>query len=255
MPSLHLRDVTVEFPIYQGSSRSLKKTLLAASTQTNFAKDAFDRVIVRALSEIDLDINAGDRVALIGANGSGKTTLLKVLAGIYEPTLGQVQTQGRVSALLNNSVGMNMEATGRENIILRGMYLDIHPRVMRAHVDSIGDFTELGAYLDMPVRTYSAGMMIRLALGIATCLRPEILLMDEWLAATDAHFMAKAHRRLEDFVSESSILVLASHSLSLLRQWCNRGIFLQRGRIRMAGSIDQAIAAYEAAIANEAAAP
>lgn len=245
MAFLRLHDVSVEFPIYQGSSRSLKKALLATSTQGNLARDAFDRINVRALSALTFDVENGDRLALVGLNGAGKTTLLKVLAGIYEPTHGRLLASGKVSAILDASVGLNPDATGRENIILRGMYMDIHPREMRAHAEEVAEFTELGHYLDMPVRTYSAGMMIRLAFAISTCVPPEILVMDEWLAAGDAHFLAKAQQRMETFVRGSSILVLASHSMELLEQWCNRGIFLDQGRVVAMGDIEDVIAAYK----------
>jgi ABC-2 type transport system ATP-binding protein/lipopolysaccharide transport system ATP-binding protein len=248
---LRLRHLSVEFPIYQGSSRSLKKSLLASSTQGNLARDAFDRINVRALSDLVLDIEDGDRLALIGPNGAGKTTLLKVLAGIYEPSQGRLFTSGRVSALLDPSVGLNPEATGWENITLRGMYMGIHPRAMREHAQEIADFTELGHYLDMPVRTYSAGMMIRLAFAISTCIPPEILVMDEWLAAGDAHFLAKAQRRMEEFVRGSSILVLASHSLPLLEQWCNRGILLQQGKVMATGTVKEAMAVYHDTLAQD----
>ena len=125
------------------------------------------------------------------------------------------------------------------------MYMDIHPREMRRRVDEVAAFTELGDYLDMPVRTYSSGMMIRLAFGVSTCIPPEILVMDEWLAAGDANFLAKAQKRMEEFVRDANILVLASHSLPLLKDWCNRGILLQHGKIEMVGTIEDAISAYQ----------
>jgi ABC-2 type transport system ATP-binding protein/lipopolysaccharide transport system ATP-binding protein len=244
MAFIRLRNLSVEFPIYQGSSQSLKKMLVAATTQGNLARDAMDRINVRALNDLTLDIEDGDRLGLIGPNGAGKTTLLRVLAGIYHPTRGEVYSSGKVSALLDISVGLNPEATGRENIILRGMYMNIHPREMRARVDEIADFTELGPYLDMPTRTYSAGMMVRLGFAVSTCVPPEILLMDEWLSAGDASFLDKAQRRMEKFVGSSSILVLASHSMELLRKWCNRGIMLRHGRIVAQGHINDVITAY-----------
>lgn len=244
MAYLSLRNLSLEFPIYQGSSRSLKKALLATSTHGNLARDALDRVTVRALNDITLDIKNGDRVGLVGPNGAGKTTLLKVLAGIYEPTQGQILASGRISALLDATVGLNPDATGRENIILRGMYMGVHPRAMRAHAEEVAEFTELGHYLDMPVRTYSAGMMIRLAFAISTCIPPEILLMDEWLAAGDVHFLHKAKRRMEEFIRGSSILVLASHSMPLLEQWCNRAVLLHEGRSILVGGVKEVIAAY-----------
>lgn len=237
----------MDFPLYQGGSRSLKKAILASSTKGNIAKDAFDRVTVRALSNLDLSIERGDRVALLGANGAGKTTLLRVLAGIFEPSQGHVMIDGRVSALLDVSLGLNPDATGRENILLRGMYMGMHPREMRHRAEEIIEFTELEEYIDMPIRTYSSGMMVRLAFAISTCTPPEILVMDEWLSAGDAHFLDKAKKRMADFVNRSSILVLASHAMDLLREWCNRGIYLEHGHIAVAGPINDVIAAYEAA--------
>jgi homopolymeric O-antigen transport system ATP-binding protein len=252
MAFLRLRNLSVEFTMYQGSSRSLKKMLVAATTQGNLARDATDRINVCALDNVTLDIEDGDRVGLIGANGAGKTTLLRVLAGIYSPTRGEIYSSGKISALLDVALGLNPEATGRENIILRGMYMSIHPREMRARVDEIAEFTELGPYLDMPTRTYSSGMMVRLAFAVSTCIPPEILLMDEWLSAGDARFLDKAQRRMEQFVGGSSILVLASHSTDLLRTWCNRGVLLQHGRIAAQGNVNDVVAAYAAAVARHA---
>jgi len=247
MPSVRLRHVSVEFPIYQAGSRSLKKILISGTTKGNLARDAFDRVNVRALSDITFDIENGERVGIIGPNGAGKTTLLKVLAGIYKPTQGRVHIAGRTMALINASVGLNPDATGRENIILRGMYMGIHPHAMREHINSIGEFTELGNYLDMPVRTYSAGMTVRLAFAVSTCIRSEILVLDEWLAAGDAQFLAKAQKRMGDFVTGASIVVLASHSLDLVRQWCRRAVYLRQGVAQAIGPVEEVIARYEAA--------
>lgn len=245
MALLRLRDISVEFPIYSGGSRSLRKTLFKVGAQRNLGRDARDRITIKALDGVDLDIRDGDRLALIGANGAGKSTLLKVLAGIYEPTGGHVLAQGRVSALLTASVGLNPDATGRENIVSRGMYMDVHPREMRARANEIAEFTDLGYHIDTPVRTYSAGMMVRLCFAVATAVRSEILLMDEWLAAGDAAFLEKARRRMEDYIAGTSIVVLASHSMPLLREWCNRAILLDQGRIAAAGSVEEIAALYE----------
>lgn len=249
MAFIRLQDVSVEFPVYSGSSRSLRKTLLRGTIQGNLGKDQHDRIAVCALSDLNLDIGHGERLALIGANGAGKSTLLKVLAGIYRPTRGRMASSGRVSALLTSSVGLSPDATGRENIVIRGMYMDIHPREVRSKIDEIVDFTELGHYIDMPVRTYSAGMVIRLCFAVATAFPPEILLMDEWLAAGDASFLAKARQRMETFVAGSSIVVLASHLLPLLREWCNRAVLLQHGRIVADGLVDDVAKRYLGSIA------
>jgi ABC-type polysaccharide/polyol phosphate transport system ATPase subunit len=235
---IRLRDVSVEFPVYSGGSRSLRRLLLQSTLQGNLGKDKHDRISVHALSGIDLDIGHGERLALIGANGAGKSTLLKVLAGIYQPTRGRVQSVGRVSALLTSSVGVSPDATGRENIVMRAMYMDVRPREVRTRIDEIVEFTELGHYIDMPVRTYSAGMIIRLCFAVATAFPPEILLMDEWLSAGDASFLAKARQRMETFVARSSLVVLASHALPLLQEWCTRAVLLEHGRIVADGAVD-----------------
>lgn len=242
MATISLRNVSVEFPIYQAGARSLKKVLIAGSTRGNLARDARDRVMVRALHDISLDIENGERIGLIGPNGAGKTTLLKVLAGIYRPTHGRVHIAGHTTALINSSVGLNPEATGRENIVLRGLYMDVHPREMYERIDEVAEFTELGSYLDMPVRTYSAGMMVRLAFAVSTCIRPEILILDEWMTAGDAHFLDKAQRRMEEFVTQSSILILASHSFEMVTQWCRRAVFLKDGMIEAIGPVEDVVA-------------
>jgi ABC-2 type transport system ATP-binding protein len=247
MASIALRDVSVDFPIYQGSSRSLKKSLLRAGTGGGIARDAANRVCVQALKNITLDIRHGDRIGLIGANGAGKTTLLRVLAGVYEPTTGDISSDGHISPLFDVGLGLNPDATGYDNIYLRGLYMGLPPKVIRAHIAEIAAFSELGDYLSMPVRTYSAGMTLRLAFGAATCVDPEILLMDEWLLAGDAQFLDKARQRLEAFVSRSSILVLASHSEPILREWCNKAIFLNRGNVEAFGDIDMVFDAYHRA--------
>ena len=251
MASINLLNVSVEFPIYQAGARSLKKLLIAGSTRGNLARDAHDRVMVRALNDISLSIENGERVGLIGANGAGKTTLLKVLAGIYKPTFGRVHITGRTTALISSSVGLNHDATGRENIVLRGLYMDIPPRQMRERIDDVIEFTELGTYIDMPVRTYSAGMMVRLAFAVSTCIRPEILILDEWLTAGDAHFLEKAQRRMQEFVTQSSILLLASHQFELVGQWCTRAIYLKDGAIEAMGPVDEVIARCKEQLSNQ----
>jgi len=245
MSSIRLRQVEVDFPLYHNSARSLKKSVLAFSTKGNLARDALNRVMVRALGDVNLTLERGDRIGLVGANGAGKTTLLRVLAGIFEPTSGRVDIDGRVTAILDATVGLDPDSTGRENILLRGMYMNIHPKEMRSYVDEIIAFADLGSHIDMPARTYSSGMMVQLAFAISTCVPPEILLMDEWLAAGDARFLANAKKRMADFVSRSSILVFASHSMTLLREWCQTGILLERGEIVGAGPIAEVIAEYE----------
>jgi ABC-type polysaccharide/polyol phosphate transport system ATPase subunit len=244
---LTLQNVNVTFPIYHGGSRSLKKSLLFKGSGGQLASDANQRIVVEALRDITIKISAGDRIALLGSNGAGKTTLLRVMAGIYEPVSGRIVSVGRISPMFDIGLGIDTDISGYENIRLRGLVLGLNASVIEERMDDIVAFTELGDYLDLPVRTYSSGMMTRLTFAVATCFAPEILLMDEWIMAGDAHFIAKAQDRVESFVEKASILVLASHSMSICRKFCNRGIWMQRGQVVADGPIEEVIDAYTAA--------
>lgn len=241
---LELQGVCVDFPIYSVASRSLKKTLLRRSVGGNIARDLGNRLCVRALEDVSLKFEQGDRVGLIGHNGAGKTTLLRVLAGVYEPTGGRIWRAGRTASLLNISLGIDPEATGYENIMVRGLFLGLTPAQVRERMADIEAFTELGDYLAMPVHTYSAGMRLRLAFAVCTCDQPDILLMDEWFGAGDAAFVDKIRQRLEDFVERAGILVLASHNLSLLGQVCRTGVLIEEGRVLANGPIDEVLDRY-----------
>ena len=241
MTSIFLEDVSVDFPIYSASSRSLKKTVIWMGTGGRIARDAKDRVVVQALRNLNLKISQGDRLGLIGHNGAGKTTLLRAIAGVYEPSGGNIHCDGHVTPLFDSTLGMDMEATGYENLYLRGLFLNIPPAEIRARTEEIAEFTELGDYLAMPMRTYSTGMVVRLALAISTCVDPEILLMDEMISAGDTRFLAKAEQRIQQFISRSSILILSSHSDSIIRQFCNKVILLEQGQIKAAGDVDEVL--------------
>lgn len=235
--------VSIFFPLYHGSARSLKKTVMAAASG-RLGKDRQDRVVVQALREISFTLHGGDRLGLIGANGGGKTTLLRTLAGIYEPVMGRVRVQGSLNALLDASLGMNLELTGRENIMLRGLYNGL-PRPMLGQLEQdVAEFAGLGNFLDLPVRIYSAGMVVRLGFALATAIRPQILLMDEWILAGDAEFMERARHRLEAMVRSADILVLSTHDLEIVRTWCSRVLWLDQGRIRADGPPDLVIDEY-----------
>ena len=243
---LTLQNVSVSFPIYQSGSRSLKKRLLFRGTGGHLASDANHRIVVEALRNVSLSLKAGDRVALIGSNGAGKTTLLRVMAGVYEPFAGDVISSGRISPMFNISLGIDSEINGYDNIRLRGLILGLTASEIEERMPDIVEFTELGDYLDIPVRTYSSGMMTRLTFAVATCFSPEILLMDEWIMAGDAGFMAKAQHRVQSFVKQANILVLASHSLEICREWCSKAIWMERGEIKLQGDIEAVLAAYSA---------
>ena len=243
-----LNGVSVVFPVYQAGSRSRKKRVLFRSSAGNIGRDAKDHVVIAALSDITLSLAVGDRVALIGANGAGKTTLLRTMAGIYEPVQGVVRTRGRISPMFDINLGIDADLNGFDNIRVRALLLGLPPAEIERRLPEIAEFTELGDYLDMPVRTYSAGMILRLSFAVATCFDPEILLMDESILAGDAHFLSRAEARIQGFIERASVLVLASHSLELTRRWCNKAIWLDQGHIRKFGPIDLVVEEYQKSV-------
>lgn len=230
MTSISLKNVSVSFPIYGAGSVSLKKTLAASVTGGRFGKETGVNV-VEALSGINLELKSGDRLGLLGHNGAGKSTLLRALAGVYEPSAGEFVRQGTVASLIDPSLGIESDATGIENIMLRGLVMGMSKKQVDELTPGICEFSGLGEYVNMPVRTYSTGMMMRLAFSISTSIEADILLMDEWLSVGDAEFTEKAEKRMRDVVSKSGILVLASHSMDLIQKECNRVIRLEHGRI------------------------
>ena len=235
-------DACVDFPIFDARSRSLKKTVLGV-VGGNIAKES--RVpIIEALKEVTLTFAEGDRVGLVGHNGAGKSTLLRLLSGIYEPTRGVAEIHGRVAPVFDLGVGMDPEISGYENILIRGLFLGMTRRQMQARVDDIAEFTELGDFLSLPLRTYSTGMRIRLALGVVTSIDPEILLLDEGIGAVDAAFLERARDRLADLVKRAGLLVFASHSEDFLRQLCDSAVWLEHGRVRAQGPLDDVLREY-----------
>jgi lipopolysaccharide transport system ATP-binding protein len=242
-PRIDISGVSVFFPLYHGNSRSLKKTVVAAASG-RLGRDKQSRVVVEALRDISFTLTRGDRLGLIGGNGAGKTTLLRTLAGIYEPVMGRVRVQGSLSALLDTTLGMNIEGTGRENIMLRGLYDGLsRPELSRLEEDVV-EFAGLGDFLDLPLRTYSSGMLVRLGFAMATAIRPQILLMDEWFLAGDSEFMERAKKRLEDMVRGAEILVLSTHLMVVVQNWCTRVLWLDQGRVREDGAPDTVLTNY-----------
>ncbi|GAB2652501.1 ABC transporter ATP-binding protein [Gordonia jinhuaensis] len=234
----------VDFPIFDAKTRSLKKSVVGAAGGLIGANDS-NVVVVEALKDINLHLELGDRIGLVGHNGAGKSTLLRLLSGIYEPTRGSCRISGRVAPVFDLGVGMDPEISGYENIIIRGMFLGMSRKEMLKRVDEIADFTELGDYLKMPLRTYSTGMRVRVALGVVTSIDPEILILDEGIGAVDAEFMKKARIRLQELVKRSGILVFASHSNEFLAQLCDRALWIDHGSIKMDGDIGDVVEAYE----------
>lgn len=244
MTRISVENISLAFPLYaRAQSPGLSDTELDKDRVLISPKGKI--LGVKALDDISFSLGEGDRLAIIGRNGSGKTSLLQVIAGIIPPDMGRVVLEGRATNLININLGTQAEATGHQNITLRGLAFGHSRSAIEARREEIADFSELGQFLHMPVETYSAGMRMRLSFAIATAFKPEILLLDEWLSAGDAAFKAKATKRMQDFVSKAGILVLASHSRKLLEENCENAIWLDGGRIRDKGPVGKLFDAYE----------
>jgi ABC-2 type transport system ATP-binding protein/lipopolysaccharide transport system ATP-binding protein len=244
MASIILDRVTVDFPIYNAKKRSLKSEVIRRTVGGHIEAIDDNHLSVMALRDVSLELKDGDRLGLIGRNGAGKSTLLRVLSGVYEPPIGRAVIDGTVSSLTDMTMGMDPEATGYENILLRSVFLGVSVKQARASIADIEEFTELGNFLTLPMRTYSSGMMVRLAFAISTAVTPEILIMDEIVGAGDAAFFAKAETRLNRLIGSTHILVLASHDDEMLRRLCNKAALMDEGRLRMIGPVEEVLAAY-----------
>ena len=238
MSSITLDGVSVAFPIYGSSSRSLKNHVASLTTGGHVGREE-GRTVIQALDNVSLTIRHGDRVALLGHNGAGKSTLLKVLAGIYEPQGGRIVTEGMVAPVFDLSLGLDPDSTGYENIRLRGLYLGLSRTDVIARTDEIAEFTGLGEFLDMPLRTYSSGMQARLAFAVSTSIDPDILLLDESVGTGDADFAKKARKRVTELVERSGILVFATHSVGMAERFCNKAVLMDHGRMLRFGPITE----------------
>ena len=240
MAEISLNDVHLTFTLRKRGSTSIKDTILRAVT----GRSGPPAPTVEALRGLNLELRDGDRLGIVGHNGAGKSTLLRLLAGVYRPTHGQRKVQGRISSLFELNLGFDEDANGWENIRYRGFLLRETPENLEKKVAEIAEFTELGEAMDRPIRYYSAGMLVRLAFAISTAIEPEILLVDEILAAGDLAFVEKARRRMEELMKQSAILVMVSHSLKSLEQICNKAIWMDHGQIRQSGTPSEIVAAY-----------
>jgi ABC-type polysaccharide/polyol phosphate transport system ATPase subunit len=238
MTSVILEKVRVDFPIY-GAERSLRSALFKRATGGAIQREGKheERVVIRALSEISMTLGEGDRLGLIGHNGSGKSTLLRVIAGIYEPVEGRVLVAGRVTPLFDTMPGLDPEDNGYENIITSGLLFGLSRDEIEKKIPDIEEFSELGEYLSLPVRTYSTGMLTRLGFATATSLDPGVLLVDEWISTGDARFVDRAIDRMHQLIGRSRIVVLASHSAPLLQSMCNKAALLHAGRLLEIGPV------------------
>ena len=235
---IKLTNVDLDYFVYSLRSQSLRSAVFNLAVGGRMYKAAGDVAAVKALSDINLQINEGDRIALVGHNGSGKTTLLKVIAGIYHPTRGQLSIDGDITSMIAIGAGLDMEATGLRNIHKLGMMRRLSRKVIDSRVDAIAAFSGLGDFLHLPVRTYSAGMLARLMFSVATEFEADILVLDEWLSAGDAAFVQKAGERMNKMVEDAKIMVMATHDHDLVRRVCNRVCELQAGRIAFLGSTE-----------------
>jgi ABC-type polysaccharide/polyol phosphate transport system ATPase subunit len=247
MASVVLDNVSVDFPIYD-ANRTLRTALFKRATGGLIRREGKnqERVIVKALSDVSMTLCEGDRLGLIGHNGSGKSTLLKVIAGIYEPIEGQVLVEGRITPLFDLMPGLDLEDSGYENIITSGLLLGLSRDEIEGRIPDVEEFSELGQYLALPVRTYSTGMMMRLGFSLVTALDPGVLLMDEGIGAGDARFAERAERRLNKLVGRSRIVVLASHSPAMIKAICNKAALLQAGRLLALGPVEEVFEQYDA---------
>lgn len=237
MARLTLESVSIDFPIFGSRSKSLRHTLASAATGGRIGRES-GVAVVEALREISLDLHEGARLGIVGHNGAGKSTLLRVMAGVYPPTRGRSSRSGTVSSLIDPTLGIEPDATGYENMLIRGLIHGIPRHDVVRLMPDIAEFSGLGDYLDMPVRAYSTGMLMRLGFAIATSIRSDILLMDEWLSVGDEDFRRRAEDRLRQLVDNTAILVLASHSIELIHRECDRIVELSHGVIASDTTID-----------------
>ncbi len=245
MASIHLKDVVLDYPVTRTLNSLITSQFSKHTIGGKIRVQENNVTVVRALDHLSVDFEPGDSVGLIGHNGSGKSTLLRVLAGIYEPTQGSVEINGVTNALLGMSLGMNLEATGYENIELNAILHGYNPKEIVEKTKDIEEFSELCEYLSMPIRSYSSGMKVRLSFSMATAFCREILIIDEVMGAGDASFMQKARKRMNSLINNSELVVMANHSPKLLRKFCNKVLWLKHGKKMFFGPTDEALAFYK----------
>lgn len=244
MARIKFENASVVFPVFNSKGQSITSRLLGALSYGRLDHDPSGKVLVSALSNLTFELNDGDRVGIVGDNGAGKSTLLRTISGVYAPSSGSVLLDGQVASLIDISLGMNPEASGRENIYYRAALLGLSKKETEKRFEAIVDFSELSEYIDLPIRTYSSGMQMRLGFAVSTVLESEILIMDEWLSVGDESFRDKAQEKLLDLVKANKILVVASHTRSLLENVTDRILWLDRGKIVMDGPTADVLTKY-----------
>lgn len=241
---ISLESVTLDYPIYDNGPSLFSNTLISIASAGMISANAKHQY-VRALDNISINLRPGDSLGIIGGNGAGKTTLLKTLAGIFHPSNGRRLVSGRIATLLSTGFGLDEDCTGYENITLGGITLGFTRKQISERILEISEFTELGNFLNLPLRAYSAGMRARLAFAISTAIYPDILIIDEGIGAGDKNFYDKARKRFEDFSQNSKILVLASHDDDLLERFCNKSIVMHHGQIKFSGPLKEGLSYYK----------
>jgi ABC-2 type transport system ATP-binding protein/lipopolysaccharide transport system ATP-binding protein len=247
MAHVLLENASVELAVYNSRGRALKSEILRRTVGGGLQNDR-DRSIqvVKALDQVSFEARDGDRIGLVGGNGAGKTTLLRVLSRVYPPTGGKVSIKGRVSSLFDLSMGMDADASGYDNIRMRSIMLGCDYKQAEAIIPDVEEFSQLGGFLDLPIRTYSSGMMLRLAFAVSTAVHPDILILDEIIGVGDAEFAERAEKRLHAMIRKASIVFLASHRNAVIIGFCNRTLWMKGGRLMMDGKPDEVLAAYAA---------
>lgn len=244
MTSITLDNVTIDYPVYGPAALSMRAQILRPALGAVINNTEHNVIKTRALDSVSFNIEQGDRVGLIGPNGAGKSTLLKVMANVYAPTSGTVTTTGTIRTLFDIAMGMDGEASGRENIIVRGLLLGASLSEIDKRMQAIIDFSELGNFIDMPLRTYSSGMALRLAFSVSTEFGADIVLIDEVFGVGDQSFVIKAHDRLNRFIGDSGIVVLANHSSDLILELCTKAIYLDHGELKAFGDAREVMDVY-----------
>lgn len=240
MACVEIEDVSLDYPVYGSNARSFKATLLNVATGGRLEKNS-GSIFVEALKDVSFKLEKGDRLAILGHNGAGKSTLLKVLARIYEPTKGTVKVEGRMNCLFDIMMGMDQELNGYENIMLRGLILGLSKSEIQKITPEVMEFSELGDFMKMPIKSYSAGMKVRLAFGIITHVFSEILLIDEIVGVGDAKFIEKAKAQLRSLVGQSEFMVLSTHDTHIVRELCNKALWLEQGKVKHLGTVEEVL--------------
>jgi ABC-type polysaccharide/polyol phosphate transport system ATPase subunit len=244
MACVEVQNVSLTYPIYGSNARSFKATLINKATGGRLGKSN-GNIVVEALKNVSFKLEKGDRLAILGHNGAGKSTLLKILAHIYEPNSGIVNVKGRTNCLFDIMMGMDNELNGYENVMLRGLILGLSKLEIRKIIPHVEEFSELGDFMKMPIKSYSSGMKVRLAFGIITNIFSEVLLIDEIVNVGDTKFIEKAKAQMKNLVHQSEFMVLSTHDVNIIKEFCNKALWLERGVVKCLGKIDEVVRAYQ----------